>query len=47
MGYVDYILNTPGFGGLVACAVIVTLVTCYGLTIVWISKGHEDKIKEK
>jgi hypothetical protein len=47
MGLMDYILNTPGIGGLLALAVIVVLVTTYGLTLVWISKGYEDEIKEK
>ncbi len=47
MDYIDFIFNTPGIGGLLACAVIVTLLVTYGLTAIWISKGHEDKIKEK
>jgi hypothetical protein len=43
----EYILNTPGIGGLLALLVIVTLVTTYGLTLVWISKGYEDEVKSK
>ncbi len=42
MWNVDALLKTPGVGGAVACAVVVILVVCYGLTIRWISKGHKD-----
>ena len=46
MWYVDLIFDTPGVGGVVACSVITTLVVCYGLTVRWISKGHEDKAEK-
>ena len=35
------IFETPGVGGIVAAGAIATLLVCYGLTIRWISKGHE------
>ena len=40
---VNVFFETPGVGGAVACTVIVLLVACYGLTIRWISRGHEEK----
>ena len=43
MENLEAIFETPGVGGALACAVIVTLVVCYGLTIRWIAKGHEDQ----
>ncbi len=38
---VSTFFKTPGVGGALACSVIAILVTCYGLTIRWISKGHQ------
>jgi len=43
MWNVDAFFQTPGVGGAVACTVIVILITCYGLTIRWISRGHEEE----
>ncbi len=43
MDFLTYFLDTPGIGGIVAGLVIATLITTYALTIVWVSKGHEDK----
>ena len=43
MRYLDALFDTPGVGGAVVCAAVVILIVCYGLTIKWISKGHEDK----
>lgn len=37
----EALIDTPGIGGAIAGAVIVTLVTCYGLTIWWIAKGRD------
>jgi hypothetical protein len=39
---VETLFQTPGVGGAVAATAILTLITCYGLTIRWISRGHED-----
>jgi len=47
MWNVDAFFQTPGVGGAVACAVIVTLVACYALTIRWISKGHEEDVESR
>ncbi len=44
MEFLDAFFNTPGVGGVLACAVIVTLALSYGLTIRWISKGHKDEV---
>ncbi len=43
MWNVETVFQTPGVGGAVACGVITILVCCYGLTIRWISKGHEEE----
>jgi len=43
MRYLEALLDVPGFGGALACAVIATLIVCYYLTLKWILKGYEDK----
>lgn len=42
MSNFDMVLDTPGLGGAIAGAAVVILVTCYGLTIRWISRGEEE-----
>jgi len=42
MEYINAFFNTPGIGGLVAGTAVATLVTCYALTVRWISRGHES-----
>lgn len=42
MWNVEALFQTPGVGGATACSIIVILLVCYGLTIRWISKGHQD-----
>ena len=43
MWSVETVFQTPGVGGAVACAVIAILIACYGLTIRWIAKGHQEE----
>ncbi len=43
MQYLEAFFDVPGFGGALACAVIVTLIVCYYLTIKWILNGYDDK----
>lgn len=47
MNLVDAVFNTAGVGGVVAGALIVTLVTCYFLTVRWISNGHKGKTERQ
>ena len=47
MDWVDAIFNTARVGGIVAGTLIVTLVACYGLTVRWISNGHEGKAERQ
>jgi len=47
MCYVDAIFNTAGGGGIVAGVVITALIVCYGLTIRWIARGHEDESERR
>lgn len=46
MDFLDAFFNTPGVGGVLVIVVVTTLILCYGLTIRWISKGHEDKAEK-
>jgi len=43
MQCLEALFEMPGIGGAVACAAVVALVACYGLTVRWISKGRQDK----
>ncbi len=43
---IETLFETPGIGGLVACVVIVSLVSTYALTVRWISKGQEEQTEE-
>lgn len=47
MWNVNALFETPGVGGAVACTVIVILVVCYGLTLRWISSGHEEDTQKR
>ncbi|MHC4663999.1 MAG: hypothetical protein ACYS8W_20240 [Planctomycetota bacterium] len=47
MEFLDWLFNTSGIGGLAVCIIVVTLVSGYGLTVRWISKGHVDKTESQ
>ena len=47
MEFSDWLFNTSGLGGLAVAIIVVTLVSSYGLTVMWISKGHTDKTEDQ
>jgi hypothetical protein len=34
--------QTPGVGGVIAAAVITSIIITYGLTLRWVIRGYED-----
>ncbi|MHC4778067.1 MAG: hypothetical protein ACYTFG_05755 [Planctomycetota bacterium] len=46
MEFADKSFNTAGIGLFVVGAIVTFLVTAYGLTTLWISKGHVDNEKK-
>ena len=39
--------QTPGVGGVIAAAVITSIIITYGLTLRWVIRGHEDNKENK
>jgi len=44
---INIFFETPGVGGVIAAAVITTIIITYGLTLRWVLRGHgEDADKQ-